>query len=243
MIASIFPVASVVWNCVQAIQTIIWKPFADDCWRRLMIPATRTIAIVLIEMRSIRTIVKLYMETSSDDWDDWDDWNQSQDALFHLDQSRIKMSDNVEFSNALFMEEVQMYECLCEKFNEQYKTSFFRLNILLTQNLCLLGTFLRFRLFRIAITIKKTLWVVPFDLPQPYCKELIWRQICFLHLEQKIILCSFMLFSYAWLWMIGTIIWRQGGTRTDKDRLNRFKFCLIDGTIADDRNNHMETRL
>ena len=38
------------------------------------------------------------------------------------------MSDNVEFSTPLFMEEVQMYECLYNKFNKQYKNKFIRLN-------------------------------------------------------------------------------------------------------------------
>ncbi len=38
------------------------------------------------------------------------------------------MLDNMEFSTALFMEEVQMYECLYNKFNKQYKNKFVRLN-------------------------------------------------------------------------------------------------------------------
>ena len=38
------------------------------------------------------------------------------------------MSDNVEFSTPLFMEEVQMYECLYNKFNKQYRNKFVRLN-------------------------------------------------------------------------------------------------------------------
>ena len=47
---------------------------------------------------------------------------------FTLLSLKIKMSDNVEFSTALFMEEVQTYECLYNKFNKQYKNKFVRLN-------------------------------------------------------------------------------------------------------------------
>ena len=64
------------------------------------------------------------METNSDDWDDWDDPNQSQDAVFHFDQSQNPQVGQHGIFDCSFMEDVQIYECLYNNFNKQYKNKF-----------------------------------------------------------------------------------------------------------------------
>ena len=151
-VLSLFSIWSFHWNCAQTIQTIIlWKQFVDDRWRSQTIHATQTIAIVWIEMRSIRTT-----RTISIDWE-----------IFYGSQFRrlrqLGRSKSIPRCNVVFRVQVD-FKSKCQTTKNNFLawkwSSFARVwyitnsslfwNIILTQNLCLLVSFVRHRFFKIA---------------------------------------------------------------------------------------------
>ena len=130
MIVRIVPIVPVVSKNVQAIGTIIWKHFPDD---RRRSQTTRTIGSL-----TIGAIVKNQKRSNGNTLRRSKSIPESiiPVTIFRAFARRLpwssriftKMAATSELNSSLFMEEVQKYECLYNKFSKDYKNKFTRLN-------------------------------------------------------------------------------------------------------------------
>ena len=134
MIVRIVPIVPVVSKNVQAIGTIIWKHFPDD---RRRSQTTRTIGTITI---TIGAIVKNQKQSNGNTLRRSGRSGRSKSipesiipvTIFRAFARRLpwssriftKMAATSELNSSLFMEEVQKYECLYNKFSKDYKNKF-----------------------------------------------------------------------------------------------------------------------